>query len=74
VGEDSIHEVTRSRTKKSFQEIMKKRTAARETSADTEIPTTDFSKGVRGKYAAALKKNGYIIKVKRRDGTAKKNT
>jgi hypothetical protein len=47
---------------------MKKRVSAKK-EANTDIPITDFSKGVRGKYAAALKKNGYTIRVYRSDGT-----
>ena len=34
-----------------------------------EIPETDFSRGIRGKHASALKSNGYIIRVHRRDGS-----
>ena len=34
-----------------------------------EIPGTDFSRGIRGKHAATLKSNGYIIRVHRRDGS-----
>jgi hypothetical protein len=47
---------------------MKKRVSAKK-AATTEIPETDFSKGVRGKYAAALKKNGYTVRVHKSDGT-----
>lgn len=47
---------------------MKKRVSAKK-AATTEIPETDFSKGVRGKYATALKKNGYAVRVYRSDGT-----
>ena len=47
---------------------MKKKTSAKKAAATSEIPETDFSKGVRGKYAAALKKNGYAIRVYRSDG------
>lgn len=47
---------------------MKKRVPAKKT-ATADIPKTDFSKGVQGKYAAALKKNGYTIRVSRSDGT-----
>src|SRR6266852_3579026 len=50
---------------------MKKKTSIKKAAADAEIPETDFSKGVRGKYAAALKKNGYTIRVYRPDGTIK---
>jgi hypothetical protein len=32
-------------------------------------PEYDFSKGVRGKYAKALRKNGYTIRVCHSDGT-----
>jgi len=42
---------------------MKKKTSIKKAAADAEIPETDFSKGVRGKYAATLKKNGYTIRV-----------
>jgi hypothetical protein len=50
---------------------MKRKTTDKKASADIEIPKTDFSTGVRGKYAAALKKNGYIIRVNRSDGTVR---
>ena len=50
---------------------MKKKISIKKAAADEEIPETDFSKGVRGKYAAALKKNGYTIRVYRPDGTVK---
>ena len=48
---------------------MKKRASIKKAAPDDEISETDFSKGVRGKYAAALKKNGYTIRVCRLDGT-----
>ena len=47
---------------------MKKKNSAKRAVAEPEIPETDFSKGVRGKYAAAMKKNGYTIRVYRADG------
>lgn len=47
---------------------MKKRVSAKK-AATKDIPNTDFSKGVRGKYAAALKKNGYTLRVYKSDGT-----
>ena len=50
---------------------MKKKTSIKKAAPDAEIPETDFSRGVRGKYAAALKKNGYTIRVYRPDGTIK---
>ena len=50
---------------------MKKKTSVKKATADQEIPETDFSNGVRGKYAAALRKNGYTIRVYRPDGTIK---
>jgi hypothetical protein len=50
---------------------MKKKTSSKKAANAAEIPETDFSKGVRGKYAAALKKNGYTIRVYRPDGTIK---
>src|SRR6058998_1156364 len=50
---------------------MKQKTSIKKAAADAEIPETDFSKGVRGKYTAALKKNGYTIRVYRTDGTIK---
>jgi hypothetical protein len=50
---------------------MKKKTSIKKAAANAEIPETDFSNGVRGKYAAALKKNGYTIRVYRPDGTIK---
>ena len=50
---------------------MKKKTSIKKVAPDAEIPETDFSKGVRGKYAAALKKNGYTIRMYRPDGTIK---
>ena len=50
---------------------MKQKTSNKRAAADAETPETDFSKGVRGKYAAALKKNGYTIRVYRPDGTIK---
>jgi hypothetical protein len=37
--------------------------------ATEEISETDFAKGVRGKYAGSLKKNGYTIRVYRTDGS-----
>jgi len=33
------------------------------------LPEYDFSKGVRGKYAKALRENGYTIRVYHADGT-----
>src|SRR5438105_13667648 len=50
---------------------MKKKNSVKRAVAEPEIPETDFSKGVRGKYAAALKKNGYTIRVYRTDGAIK---
>ena len=47
---------------------MKRKPSAKKAAATSEIPETGFSKGVRGKYAAALKKNGYTIRVYRSDG------
>jgi len=47
---------------------MKKKQVKRVRSVD-EIPETDFSGGVRGKYASALKSNGYTIRVYKRDGS-----
>jgi len=48
---------------------MRKKASVKKSAPTPEIPETDFSKGVRGKYAAALKKNGYTIRVCRSDGT-----
>jgi hypothetical protein len=48
---------------------MKKKVSTKKTVDSTKIPETDFSKGVRGKFAATLKKNGYTIRVYRSDGT-----
>src|SRR5438876_11315804 len=50
---------------------MRKKASVKKSAPTPEIPETDFSKGVRGKYAAALKKNGYTIRVYRPDGTIK---
>ena len=47
---------------------MKKKHSVKKAVAEPEIPETDFSKGARGKYAAAMKKNGYTIRVYRADG------
>jgi len=47
---------------------MKKKNSAKRAVAEPEIPETDFSKGVRGKYAAAMKKNGYTIRLYRAGG------
>lgn len=49
-------------------ETMKKKTSIKKTAKDLDISETDFSKGVRGKYAATLKKNGYTIRVHRSNG------
>jgi hypothetical protein len=46
---------------------MKKKSSPKR-AATLEIPETDFSKGVRGKYATTLKNNGYTIRVYRSDG------
>src|SRR5437870_7456359 len=48
---------------------MKKKTSIKKAAVDDEISETDFSKGVRGKYASALKKEGYTIRLYRSDGT-----
>jgi hypothetical protein len=48
---------------------MKKKAPAKKALSRAEIPETDFSRGVRGKYAATLKKDGYVIRVYRRNGT-----
>ena len=48
---------------------MKRKNSVKRAVAGSEIPETDFSKGVRGKYAAAMKKNGYTIRVYRADGS-----
>ena len=50
---------------------MKKKTSpSRVAHTDDDIrPEYDFSGGVRGKYAQALKEEGYTIRVYRRDGT-----
>ena len=48
---------------------MKKKNSVKRAVAEPEIPETDFSKGARGKYAAAMKKNGYTIRVDRADGS-----
>src|SRR6266705_2412674 len=47
---------------------MRKKASVKKSAPTPEIPETDFSKGVRGKYAAAMKKNGYTIRVYRADG------
>ena len=48
---------------------MKKRNSIKRAVAEREFPELDFSKGARGKYAAAMKKNGYTIRVDRADGS-----
>jgi hypothetical protein len=48
---------------------MKKKTSTKKTATGGDISETDFSKGVRGKYAATLKENGYTIRVHRSNGT-----
>src|SRR3981081_3279780 len=50
-------------------ETMKKKTSIKKTARGVDTSETDFSKGVRGKYAANLKKNGYTIRVYRSNGT-----
>lgn len=50
---------------------MKKKTSAKKVNSEgnTKSLTSDFSDGVRGKYAADLKENGYTVRVYRRDGS-----
>ena len=50
---------------------MKKKTSTRtENLADDDMrPEYDFSGGVRGKYAKAIRENGYTIRVYEADGT-----
>jgi hypothetical protein len=48
---------------------MKSRTSRKEFKSPEEIPETDFSQGVRGKYAAALRRSGYTIRVYKSDGS-----
>jgi hypothetical protein len=48
---------------------MKRKRSNSAITAAEEISETDFSKGVRGKYAGSLKKNGYTIRVYRPDGS-----
>jgi hypothetical protein len=50
-------------------ETMKKKTSIKKTATGADISETDFSKGVRGKYATTLKENGYTIRVYRSNGT-----
>ena len=47
---------------------MKRKNSVKRAVAGSEIPETNFSKGVRGKYTAAMRKNGYTIRVYRADG------
>src|SRR5260370_14214613 len=47
---------------------MKKKSSVKRAAAEPEIPESDFSKGLRGKCAAAIKKHGYTIRVYRPDG------
>lgn len=44
-----------------------KKKRAKSAKPTAEIPETDFSAGTRGKYASALKNNGYTIRVHKRD-------
>ncbi len=49
---------------------MKKKTSTRTRNlADDMRPEYDFSGGVRGKYAKAIRENGYTIRVYEADGT-----
>ena len=48
---------------------MKKTSPKIESAADEMRPEYDFSGGVRGKYAKALRENGYTIRVYHADGT-----
>ena len=48
-----------------------KRTSRKGFKTAEEIPETDFSHGVRGKYAAALKTRGYTIRVYKSGGSFK---
>ncbi len=50
---------------------MKSKRVRNNTNSTNEIPETDFSNGVRDKYASGLKKNGYTIRVYRSDGSFK---
>ena len=50
--------------------FMKKNSSkARKTSDNDLLPEYDFSGGVRGKYARALREHGYSIRVYEADGT-----
>ena len=47
-----------------------KKVSSNKADGETGIPETNFSRGVRGRYASALKRDGYTVRVYRSDGTA----
>ena len=46
-----------------------KTTTSKQHTHDDMQPEYDFSGGIRGKYAKALKENGYVIRIYHHDGT-----